>query len=87
LERVLPPLVDKASAFVRKQSDPMIKAAVLAAHMRLTEEQIRLEQLRKANGTVSTKEVKRHEEKKQWTMDALKEASIRLDALRLIWME
>ncbi len=87
LERVLPPLVDKASAFVRKQCDPVIKAAVLAAHMRLTEEQIRLEQLRKGNGTVSTKEIKRHDEKKQWTMDALKEASIRLDALRLIWME
>lgn len=85
LERVLPPLVEKATAWVKKQAEPMISKSVSAAKDRLNEEHVRLEQLRKTAGTVSPKELKRHEEKLDWTLDALKDAAIRLDAMRLIW--
>jgi ATP-dependent helicase HepA len=85
LERVLPPIVDKASAWVRKQFEPVIARSLAGAKDRLAEEQLRLEQLRKTSGTVSAKEIKRHAEKQAWTLDALRDASVRLDALRLIW--
>lgn len=80
----LPGWAEKASELAAARAGELVTRALKLAEVRLSEEQARLEQLRRVNKSVRNAEVEAHKKRMAQVQEALKAVTPRLDALRLV---
>lgn len=80
-------LVQRAELVAKKVTEPLVQRAVERATRVLDGEQARLEELARLNPAVSRQEVEAHRERHALVDAALRRATPRFDAVRMVYME
>lgn len=84
LREKLPDAIERASQALAKETKAIVEAAIVKRRARLGAENERMRQLARVNRLISKQEIERHAEKIEQGVEAIRAATARLDALRLV---
>ena len=87
VENFIRPIVERCNAKAESESKKIVNKALKTAEKRLDEEHDRLLYLKKVNSIISDEEVELHLQKKQASLKAIRIATPRLDAIRMILLK
>jgi len=82
---VLPAMLDRVREIGTEQSTEVIEAALTAMQAELSDEISRLRDLAELNDHVSPTEITALESRKDQLAEVIRNARVRVDAVRLIW--
>ena len=86
-EGMVPALLEQAQQLAAQQAQGVIKAGLVEARARMSEQQQRLEELRRVNPTLPEAEIEQHGRRMARSLRAIESAEVHLDALRVIVAE